>query len=273
MWRTEFDTTPAERNMTAYRNGKAVKLTSEAIDREMETYPRSRSVIALNSLTQEGLEHFVSHYGSTYRAIRLSREGGVKDLSPLGDLPELEHVALHAQRCERLWDMSRNGKLRVLVIDSCRKLTAQPCMLETAPALETVWYLGGAESTHPMASLQGFANLPAIREIRLEDVRLLDRSLEFLASIPTLEVFDFEPQMFTTEEIAWMKARYPDLGGEFLRAYGPAYPGSDSWVRVSGSRKPELRLPEDQEKLEQYVRSFDTLVRKYQDEMERTNAT
>lgn len=90
MWRTEFDTTPAERNMTASRNGKAVRLTPETIDREMETYPRSRSVIELNSLTHEGLEH----------------------------------VALHAQRCECLWDMSRNGKLRVLVIDSYRKLTA-----------------------------------------------------------------------------------------------------------------------------------------------------
>lgn len=138
MWRTEFDTTSAERNMTAYRNGKAVRLTPETIDHEMETYPRSRSVIELNSLTQEGLEH----------------------------------VALHAQRCECLWDMSRNGKLRVLVIDSCRKLTAQPCMLETAPALETIWYLGGAESTHPMSSLQGFANLPAIRLGSRSDQRL-----------------------------------------------------------------------------------------------------
>lgn len=273
MWRTEFDTSPAERNMTAYRNGRTVRLTPDVIDREMETYPRSRTVIELNSITQEGLEHFVRTYGSTYRAIRLSWDGGVKDLSPLGDLPALEHVALFSQRCERLWDMSRNVKLRVLTIDSCRKLTAQPSMLETAPALETVWYLGGAESTHPMTTLQGFANLPAIREIRLQDVRLLDRSMEFLASIPTLEVFDFELQMFTTEEIAWMKARYPDLGGEFLRAYGPAYPGADSWVRVSGSRKPELHLPEDREKLERYVRSFDALVRKYRDEPERTNAT
>lgn len=267
MWREEFDTSPAERNMTAYRNGKAVRLTPELIDREMEVYPRSRTIIALNSVTQEGLEHFVHTYGSTYRTIHLCWEGGVKDLSPLGDLPELESVLLFAQRCERLWDMSRNGKLRVLVVDSCRKLTTRPCMLETAPALETVWYLGGAESTHQMASLQGFANLPAIREIRLESVRLQDRSLDFLATVPTLETFDFEPQLFTTEEIAWMRAHYPDLGGEFLRAYGPSYPGADSWVRVSGSRKPELRLPEDQAKLGRYISSFEALVQNYRKEM------
>lgn len=229
----------------------------------MEAGTRSRTVIELQNVTQAGLEHFVKRYGSTYRSIHLTWSSGVRDLSPLASLHELECVTLFSLRCDSLWDMSRNTRLRVLAVDSCKRLTAGPTMLETAPALETVWYLGGAESTHPMASLAGFADLPAIREIRLQDVRLQDRSLDFLATVPTLEVFDFEANMFSTEEIAWMAARFPNLGGMFLRAYGPTYPGATNWVRVSGLRKPELHLPEDQERLDKYVTAFNALVEQY----------
>lgn len=267
MWGEDFDdTTPVERHITARRDGRSAKLTPDEIDREMEEYPRSRTVMELRRVTQEGLEHFVSKYGSTYRSIHLSWEGGVKDLSPLGDLPELEHVTLSSQRCERLWDMSGNRKLRVLIIDSCKKLTARTTMLETAPSLEIVWDLGGAESTHPMESLDGFANMPAIREIRLQDIRLMDTHLDFLATVPTLEVFDFEANMFSTEEIAWMAAKYPHIGGMFLRAYGPAFHGATIWVRVSGKRKPELHLPDDQQKLDRYIADFNALVDKYRRE-------
>lgn len=270
-WREEFSTAAADRQLAAWRKrrgagGGLAPLTPDEIDYEMEASPCSRTVIELQNVTQAGLEHFVKRYGSTYRSIHLTWATGVRDLSPLSDLRELECVVLSGLRCDSLWDMSRNAKLRVLAVDSCKRLTARPAMLETAPSLETVWYLGGAESTHPMASLAGFAGLPAIREIRLQDVRLQDRSLDFLATVPTLETFDFEASMFTTEEIAWMAARFPNLGGMFLRAYGPAYFGSTSWVRVSGARKPELCLPEDQARLDRYVAAFDALVRKFSKE-------
>lgn len=263
MWRETFDSSLTERHITARKDGRSIKLTPDAIDREMELYPHSRTVMQLNSVTQEGLEHFISKYGKSYRSIQLAWNGGVKDLSPLGALPELEHVSLCDMRCERLWDMTGNTNLRVLNIESCKRLSARPAMLETAPALEIIWYLGGAESIHPMESLDGFANLPAVREMRLCDIRLMDTRVDFLATVPTLEVFDFEPGMFTTEEIARMAAEYPELGGRFLRAYGPAYYGAKHWVRVSGKRKPELRLPDDQEKLDKYISAYEMLVESY----------
>lgn len=272
MWRVEFDAEQADRQLAAYRgrkktSGELAPLTPDEIDFEMEAYPRSKHVIDLNCITQAGLEHFVQKYGSTYRGIHLSWASRVKDLSPLGNLPALEFFAIADGRCERLWNMSKNEQLRTLVIDSCKKLTKTPTLLDTAPALETVWYLGGAESNHPMASLQGFSHLPAIKEIRLQDIRLKDRCLDFLDTIPTLEIFDFEPSMFTTNEIAWMKAKYPQLGGDFLRAYGPAYPGSKSWIRISGSRKPELQLPKEQERLDKYIQAFDEMVEQYRQDI------
>ncbi len=59
---------------------------------------------------------------------------------------------------------NKNEQLRILIIDSCKRLTERPTLLETAPALETIWYLGGAESTYPMESLQGFSHLPAVKK-------------------------------------------------------------------------------------------------------------
>lgn len=271
MWRDEFSSERADRQLAAYRRKKDISgalapLTPDEIDFEMDASPRSKQVLNLNRVTQAGLEHFVLKYGSTYRGIYLTWSSAVKDLSPLGDLSALEFACISDCRCERLWDMKGNKNLRILIVDSCKKMTETPSLLETAPALGIIWYLVGSETTYAMSSMQGFSNLPAVKEIRLQDIRLKDHNLDFLATIPTLETFDFPANLFTTNEIAWMKAKYPDLCGEFLRAYGPAYYSSTSWVRVSGSRKPEFRLPEDQERLDKYVRAFDDLVAQYRQE-------
>lgn len=271
MWREEYDCRQADRQLAAYRSKKGISgqyapLTPNEIDYEMEVSPRSKHVIELHCITQAGLEHFICKYGETYRGIHLAWASKVKDLSPLGDLPDLEFVSISDCRCNQLWNMSRNNRLRILIIDSCKKLTEAPTLLDSAPALETIWYSGGTESDYPMSSFKGFSHLPAVKEIRLQFVRLKDRNLDFLATVPTLETFDFEAKLFTTNEIAWMKANYPNLGGMFLRAYGPAYFGATSCVRVSGSRKPELMLPEDQERLNKYIREFDNMVVQYRGE-------
>lgn len=274
MWFEEYSCEQADRQLAAYRakkkiGGQYAPLTPDEIDYEMEAYPRNKRMLALNCITQAGLEHFVQKYGNTYRGIHLKWAYRIKDLSPLGDLPNLEFVSITDGRCSQLWNMNKNDRLRVLVVDSCKKLTETPALMESAPALETIWYLGGTESVHPMTSLQGFSYLPSIKEIRLRFVRLQDHNLDFLSTVPTLETFDFEAHLFTTNEIAWIKAKYPHLGGEFLRAYGLVYYGDTSWVRVSGSRKPEFRLPEEQEQLDKYIQAFDSLVKQYKQQEEK----
>lgn len=70
MWREAFDSSTVERHITARKDGRSVKLTLDDIDREMEMYPHSRTVMQHNSVTQEGLEHFISKHGKTYRSIQ-----------------------------------------------------------------------------------------------------------------------------------------------------------------------------------------------------------
>ena len=72
---------------------------------------------------------------------------------------------------------------------------------------------------------------------------------------------------FTTEEIAWMVAKYPDLVGSCLGAC--SYHRCDTSlndVRICGFRKPSLDLPQHQKRLDKYIAELDALVEKYRNE-------
>lgn len=59
-----------------------------------------------------------------------------------------------------------------------------------------------------------------------------------LNTLPNLEEFHFEPGMLTTEEIAQIVAKYPNLCGDSLRAYDDEYIDIGE-MRVCGFRKPQ----------------------------------
>ncbi len=241
-------------------------MDADDVDYEMQ-FPKNREMLRICGITQAGFEHFCRTYGQTYRHISLFKCQMISDLSPLGDLPELEYVDIYWNiRSEKLWDMSRNTKLRALSVSDCKRMTWDPVLLATAPALEDVSFSGIPFGSYPMKSLEVFAKIPTLRNLNLTRIKPENRTASFLETAKHLETFEFDPGMYTTEEIARMVARRPDVGGNFFRAYGQAYPGSSAYVRVSGYRKPELHLPEQQKRLDRYVTAFDELVEKYRRE-------
>ena len=241
-------------------------LGPDDVDYEMQK-GKSRDMIEICGITQEGFEHFCRKYGRTYRCIRLFKCQHISDFSPLGDLPDLEYVDVYWNiRSEKLWDMSRNMSLKALHISDCKKITYDPQLLRTAPVLEDIIFCGQADGTYPMKSLESFADIPSLRNLRLIRIRPEDKTARFLDTAPELETFEFDPGMYTTEEIARMVAKRPDVGGNFFRAYGQAYPGSKCFVRVSGYRKPELEIPRQQKALDKHVAYFNALVEQYRQE-------
>ena len=96
-------------------------------------------------------------------------------------------------------------------------------------------------------------------------IKLADKSMNVLDTLPNLEEFHFDPGMLTTEEIAQIVARYPHLHGDSLRPYDDEYIHIGE-VRVCGHRKPTLQLPQQQKRLDQYVAQFHALVEKYRQE-------
>ena len=217
-------------------------------------------------MNQESLEYLVRHYGKTYRYLSFFKCQLIQDFSPLEDLTRLEEVSLYWNiRSDKLWNMERNKSLRTISISDAKRMTRKPELLKTSKVIERVFLSGSIFNNFSVESLDCFAGMPALKQLHLGNIRLLDKRMDALNTLPALERFDFDAGMLTTEEIAWIVAKYPHLSGSALCAYNREDAILND-VRVCGFRKPGLDLPKDQKRLDKYVAQFNALVEKYRNE-------
>jgi hypothetical protein len=242
-------------------------MTPDDVDYEMSA-GKHPHILEIHGMNQESLEHFVTHYGMEYEYLSLFHCQLISDLSPLADLPKLKGVDINWNiRTDRLWDMSRNSHLTYLGIMDCKKITQGLTLLQSGQSLEELSVCGSIFTPYPMDSLSSFGGLPNLKHLHAMFIKPADRDTSFLETLPALETFDFEAGLFTTEQIAYLCVRYPDLGGRFMGPFGPDHPGSKSFMRVSGYRKPTLEIPEQQAALDKHVAKFNTLVEQYRAEL------
>ena len=241
-------------------------LGPDEIDFEMQFGKRTDDLM-LRRLTQKGLEHFVRNYGDSYRVLYLDDCTRIQDFAPLGELADLEAIRIDwTRKASTLWDMSGNHSLKVLSIGDSKKLSEKPHLLNTSKTLEEVRFWGPTSGgTYTMESVECFRNMLSLRRIDLNWIKLADKSMDALETLPNLEEFHFEPGMLTTEEIARIVARYPNLCGDSLRAFDDTYL-DEGEVRICGFRKPTLHLPQQQKRLEEYIEQFNALVEAYRRE-------
>lgn len=243
------------------------KLTPEAIDYEMQYY-HSDTELRLLSLTQEGLEHFVSLYGASYKVLYLDYCSYIRDFSPLADLRNLEAVKIEwCRNIDKLWDMTDNSHLRVLSIHEAKKIVSNPMLLQTSRTLEEIRLWGNMDNKYTLESLACFQGMPSLKRIDLNQIKLKNHDLDVLSSLPQLEEFHFDAGMLSTEEIAGICAKYPNLHGSCLGVYTTNEFGCWNDIRICGYRKPSLDLPKDQKRLERYIAEFQSLVEKYRHEL------
>lgn len=242
-------------------------LNIEAVDFEMQFNKRT-DCLKITRLSQEGLEHFVLNYGHSYRVLYLDDCTRIQDFSPLGDLPELEALRLEwCRKADRLWDMSGNTSLKVLSIHDAKKNVSNPMQLQTSQTLEEIRLWGADfDNKHTLESLSCFQGMKSLKRIDLNMMKLQNRSLDILATLPKLEEFHFDAGMLTTEEIAWICAKHPNLYGDCLGVYTTNEVTCLNDIRICGHRKPGLDLPKDQKRLDKYTSEFNALVKKYRDE-------
>ncbi len=240
-------------------------MTPDDVDYEMSK-GKNPEMLRICGMNQQSFEYFVLHYGKTYRYLDFFKCQLISDFSPLSDLARLERVDIFWNiRTDRLWDMSRNAELHTVAIDDCKRMTYFPDLLRTAPHLKHVFMLGSAFNNTPMASMDWAAKAPALESIYMRNIKLEDRDMSFLDTLPTLRTFHFPAGMLTTEEIARIVAKYPGLQGQSLKAFNKE-DAILTDVRVCGYRKPGLDLPRDQKRLDKYIAQFDALVEKYRSE-------
>lgn len=262
-WQEKFDT---ESHLFSTNRAQPY-LDAKTIDFEMQFQKRT-DYLKISRMSQTGLEHFVQKYGKSCRVLYLYECTHIQDFAPLGDLENLEAIRIEwCRKTNQLWNMSGNPRLKVLSISDAKKIAENPGLLQTSKTLEEVRIWGPISGgTYTMDSLEYFRDMKSLRRIDLNWIKLANKSMEVLDTLPNLEEFHFDPGMLTTEEIAQIAAKYPNLYGDSLRAYDDEFIDIGE-VRVCGFRKPTLYLPKQQKRLDEYIRQFNTLVEMYRENL------
>ena len=243
------------------------KIIIADIDR-LKAYPDAE-VVTISGLRQDTFEYFIKTYGKQLRAIRFFKNKFIEDLSLLGMLPQLEYVYFFAnQRVTALWNMTGNTSLRGLAIEDFSRL-ASIKGIETAPALKEFRIGNAIWSKMVIDSLMPLSNTK-IERLSFTGRAIVDNDLSFLETLPNLKAFDFSTNIFTTEQIAWIVANYPQTEGYALKAKVDCMlcDSNEHMVDVPktiivGKRKPVLKVEGNEEKIQKYVDSFEKLKNKY----------
>ena len=252
--------------------GRTTAADLEAISARPEA-----TALRVSGLDQKTFERLVTRYGSQFDAIYLWKSARVADLTPLETLPQLRRVAFyHNQRATRLWDLRRTPHLVGLQFENFSRLHALDD-LGTGTTLQELDFGHALWNTPEFESLSPLETLGSLRRLSFNARRIDDGRIQPLASLPQLDWLAFPPNLFTTSQVAWLRARLPDSVQSTV--LGPLFPLGpirnlsddtitelDKNVLVVGRRKPALNSRRDEPRIQRYVEEFTTLVRKFRDD-------
>ena len=239
------------------------RITREQLH-QIEQHPEITE-ITVSGLKQDTFEHFVLHYGRQFKAIHFWKCPLVTDLSPIGTLADVEYLLFFwNQRAERLWDFSGTPHLKGLAFDDFTRMH-DLADLEHANALEELHFGDMIWSKYTLNSLSPLAACKSLKNLNFSARKILDARIEPIASLQSLERLDFPTNLFTTQQVAWLKAHLPPtvesdaLAGHQKLAHPIPYNGKDKDILIVGKGKPLLDSTRDRKRLDKYLREFDAM--------------
>lgn len=234
---------------------------------QISEYSNAKS-IAIAGLRQNDFDRFIADFAHQFETVHFWKCPYVMDLSSLGTLRNVKYITYFwNQRATRMWDMSNNISLIGLEFECFSRMHILDD-ITTAPKLKELDFNRGiALGNYSINTLW-----PLIKSKSLEnlffDTFIGDQDPMPLLQIPKLKKLFFPSNMFTTEEIAMLTAKLPDVE---CHAFAPciAYDNmNDKSVAIVGKRKPWLDPEKDAERIEKYKKQFEALVEKYKDKCE-----
>ena len=241
-------------------------MTPDDVDDQMKK-GLNRHILSICGMNQDSFEHFANKYGETYQYLYFFKSQMISDFSPLSRMPHLQGVRIYWNiKADKLWDMSNNHELVYLDIMECKKIVHEPELLKSSSTLKHVILHGDVWNKYHLKSLECFEEMQSLEYLKLKNIILDEYDPDIISKIPRLKRFDFDPGMLTTEQIAYLYARYPELTGKCLCAYNKE-DATVLGVRVCGKRKPSLEIPKNQKLLDKYVSEFNQLVETYRKAM------
>lgn len=177
----------------------------------------------------------------------------------LSTLSHLECMRFfHNQRITKLWNMTHNKSLKVLVIEDFTRLH-DLTGIHTAPCLE---YLDIGNAVWDKAVIDSFQCLrnTHLKYLKFSGKTIIDKDMSFLEEMPCLEVFDFASNFLTTKQVAWTTAHFPTLKGYCLK---PVIDFKDE-VLIVGKRKPMIQK-KIMKKINLYIKKYREYEQIYKD--------
>jgi hypothetical protein len=229
----------------------------------IDEHPTAR-VLWISGLDQPLFERLVAGYGAQFLGLECHKCPLIADLSPLEDLPDLRMVWLFwNQRATRLWNLSRTPRLTGLRFEDFTRLhdlrdLAKGASLHELRFGDALWSTSVFESLEPLAALRD------LRSLDFDAKRIDDGRIEPVGKLTGLEELTFPSNLFTTRQVAWLRAKLPaSLTSESLtpiRRFEPSLEENDKDVLLVGKRKPFLNSVSDAARIKNHVEGFWQMV-------------
>jgi len=223
--------------------------------------------LTISGLDQASFESLITRHGRQFLALNFFKCPRIADLSPLEDLPDLRLVDFFwNQRATQLWDLSRSRSLTGLRFQDFTRLH-DLSDLRAGASLQELEFGDGIWSTSVFQSLEPLTALGGLRSLSFNAKRIEDGRIEPVGELTGLEKLDFPTNMFTTRQLAWLRARLPDSVKS--RSLAPVDLLNDPFederghikdVLLIGKRKPFLNSVTDAARIKKHVDEFWQMV-------------
>jgi hypothetical protein len=242
--------------------GRATETDLAAIDDRPDAL-----ALRVSGLDQATFETLITRYGTQFLAIDFFKCPRITDLSPLEDLPGLRLVEFFwNQRATRLWDLSRNPCLTGLRFEDFTRLHDLGD-LRAGGSLQELEFGDAVWSTSVFESLEPLTALGGLRSLSFNAKRIEDGRIEPVGGLTGLEELSIPTNMFTTRQLAWLRARLPDsvrsrslAPVELLKDPFEDGRGKVKDVLLIGKRQPFLNSVTDEARIRKHVDGFWQMV-------------
>jgi hypothetical protein len=225
--------------------------------------------ISISGLRQDTFDYFVERYGQQFKAISFWKCPLVEDFSKIELLQGVDYITYYwNQRAVELWDFSKTKSLKGFSFDDFTRMH-DISQIPEAPALEElsfgnlVWPKYIVNTLEPLRACIGF------KYLSFSAKKVIDNRIEPVAALKQLERLEFPSNMFSTEQVAWLKAHLPPtVESRVLHPYWQiegalAISGKNKDTFIVGKRKPFLDSVQDKKRVDKYVKQFNEMCQWY----------
>lgn len=224
------------------------------------------TALRVSGLDQPSFEQLVSDYGTQFNEIEFWKCPKLEDLTPLEDLSELRIVSIFwNQRTTRLWDLARTPRLTALRVEDFTRLHRLDD-LGSGQALKELIVGDAVWNSSTFETLEPLEDLKSLLSLRLLPKRIDDGRVQPLGSLANLKTLRIPYNLFTTEQLAWLRAHLPEnVDSSALAATLPLSTtfhdgGKTRDVLLIGKRKPFLNSELDAARIRKHELRFQEMV-------------